>query len=117
VNEMTNKQQIKLVQELFPGYDQSLHSKCRHPNRYGIKRVDAAEEAMKARTVNKPRRAAKSDFRRKPYKHTYWLSGQQEGALHKAKTALGAKSQQAVVETALNELFERIENEKENGNV
>lgn len=47
---MTRTQkEIKAVRDAgFSGYDKSLHSKCRQPEKYGIQRVSEAEQALQA---------------------------------------------------------------------
>ena len=110
---MTDAQQIALIRKEFRGYDQSLHSKCRYPARYGIRRTEQAESIIESATPLKPIRAATRDFRRKPNKHTFWLSERQEGRLHKARIALGNGGEPATVqftvEKALELLFGRLE--------
>lgn len=61
---VTAKQCADVVREQYPGYDKHLHSKVEHPDRYGIRLVLSAEQALEdafAATTQKPR---KKDNRR-----------------------------------------------------
>ena len=52
-----DKQEILAVKKAgFAGYDKSLHSKCKKPDRYGIRRVPAAESALAAQAPKTPRK-------------------------------------------------------------
>ncbi len=43
---VTAKQCADVVREQYPGYDKHLHSKVEHPDRYGIRLVLSAEQAL-----------------------------------------------------------------------
>lgn len=110
---MNGRERIKAVRRVFPRYDQPLDSKCNHPERYGIQRTPEAEALAQGTTSPDRARAARSDFRTKPNKHTFWLGETQEGYMHMARRLCGdGKTQasvQSVVEKALELLFERME--------
>lgn len=55
----TAKQCADVVREQYPGYDKHLHSKVEHPEKYGIRLVLGAEQALEdafAATFPEPRK-------------------------------------------------------------
>ena len=51
---MTQDQiEVKAIKQICPKYDKSLHSKCKDPNKYGVKRTTQAEAAKKGCSVKK----------------------------------------------------------------
>lgn len=56
---VTAKQCADVVREQYPGYDKHLHSKVEHPDRYGIRLVLGAEQALEdafSTTLPEPRK-------------------------------------------------------------
>lgn len=56
---VTAKQCADVVREQYPGYDKHLHSKVEHPDRYGIRLVLGAEQALEdafSMTLPEPRK-------------------------------------------------------------
>lgn len=109
---MTSRERIKAVRRVFPRYDQPLDSKCNHPEKYGIQRTPEAEALVQGTTLPDRVRAARSDFRTKPNKHTFWLGETQEARMHMARRLLGGGvscvSVQAATEKAYQLLFKEL---------
>ena len=65
---MTRTQkEIKAVRDAgFSGYDKSLHSKCRQPEKYGIQRVSEAEKALQAAIAQNAPKTPRIENRSKP---------------------------------------------------
>lgn len=63
---VTAKQCADAVREQYPGYDKHLHSKVEHPEKYGIRLVLGAEQALEdAFTVTFPEPRKKDNRRLK----------------------------------------------------
>lgn len=109
---MTGRERIKAVRRVFPRYNQPLDSKCNHPEKYGIQRTPEAEALAQGEPVPDRVRAARSDFRTKPNKHTFWLGETQEAHMHMARRLLGGGtscvSVQAATEKAYQLLFKEL---------
>lgn len=109
---MTGRERIKEIRKVFPRYDQPLDSKCNHPEKYGIQRTPEAEALVQGITPPDRARAARSEFRSKPNKHTFWLGETQESRMHMARRLLGGGtscvSVQAATERAYQLLFKEL---------
>lgn len=114
---MTDKEAVALIQAEFPKYRQPEHSKCKHPDKYGIRRVDRAEEILKSGIAPDRRTSPRNAFRNKPHKHTFHLSESQEDGLHKAMRLLEINTTQELIERALEMLFASIEKGEQNENL
>jgi len=109
---VTGRERIKEIRKVFPRYDQPLDSKCNHPEKYGIQRTPEAEALVQGTTPPDRVRAARSEFRSKPNKHTFWLGETQESRMHMARRLLGGGtscvSVQAATERAYQLLFKEL---------
>lgn len=109
---MTGRERIKEIRKVFPRYDQPLDSKCNHPEKYGIQRTPEAEALVQGTTPPDRVRAARSEFRSKPNKHTFWLGETQESRMHMARRLLGGGvscvSVQAATERAYQALYKEL---------
>lgn len=110
--------EVKAVQEAgFPGYDRTLHSKCKKPEWYGIMRVPEAEAALNG--VNQPQKtvaasvAAKAAVRPREdgrkFKHRVCcrLPESEYKAVHKSFEASSDKTMQGYLRRVLKEYVEQ----------
>lgn len=109
---MNGRERIKAIRRVFPRYDQPLDSKCNHPEKYGIQRTPEAEALAQGEPPPDRARAARSDYRTKPNKHTFRLGETQEGYMHMARLLLGGGtsfvSVQAATERAYQALYKEL---------
>ena len=94
-------QMIAAVQRLYPGYEKTLHSKCRNGERYGVMLRPDAMSAIIAQFAPELRNAARRDVRTKPRRIQARLSEAVYGALQQALRARGVTVQQWIEDSAL----------------
>lgn len=99
---MTQDQiEVKAIKQICPKYDKSLHSKCKDPGKYGVKRTTQAEAAKKGCSVKK------TENRKLPYRITVRLSQGEFGQLQQKISVLGVTAQdfaRAAIRAAIKEI-------------
>ena len=92
---------IATVQRLYPGYEKTLHSKCKNGEKYGIMLRPDAMAAVVTRFAPELRNGLRSDRRSKPRRVQARLSEAVYGALQRALRAKGVTVQQWIEDSAL----------------
>ncbi len=89
---------ITFIQRLYPGYEKTLHSKCKNGEKYGIMLRPDAMDAIMVAYAPALRSGHRSDRRKKPRRR---LSDALYGALQQAIRAKGMTIQQWIEDLAL----------------
>ena len=92
---------VAVVQRLYPGYEKTLHSKCKNGEKYGIMLRPDAMAAIVTRFAPGLRNDRRSDARTKPRRIQARLSEAVYGALQRALQAKGVTVQQWIEDLAL----------------
>lgn len=92
---------VAVVQNLYPGYDRFLHSKCKNGEQYGIMLRPDATSAIITRFAPELRNSHRRDVRTKPRRIQARLSEALYGALQRRLQALGITTQQWIEDLAL----------------
>lgn len=102
---------VSVLKEKYPGFDKPLWSKCRHPERYGVRLTDAAFKHIEK---NAPEILAKKRDKRSKAKSnriTFRTSEAIFGALQREIGSGGANTMQDVIEQAVMQYLGGGENE------
>lgn len=92
---------VAVVQRLYPGYEKTLHSKCRNGEKYGIMLRPDAMDAILTRFAPELRNSRKGDRRTKARRIQARLSDAVYGALQQALRAKGVTVQRWIEDLAL----------------
>lgn len=92
---------VSTVQRLYPGYEKTLHSKCKNGEKYGIMLRPDAMAAVVTQFAPELRTTARRDVRTKPRRIQARLSEAVYGALQQALRAKGVTVQQWIEDLAL----------------
>lgn len=93
-----DQQEIQAVREAgFIGYDKRLHSKCKKPEIYGIRRTTAAQQAIAETAAKRPCK----DKRKLSERITCRMTKGERALLQQAYTASTAKTMQDYARTVL----------------
>lgn len=82
--EILDKDIVRVMKAVFPGYDQPMHSKVKQPDKYGVMRTPRAEELLNIAFPSKARTRRRRDKRKLENQHTFRLDDAEEGRLQTA---------------------------------
>jgi len=92
---------IAVIHGIYPGYEKSLHSKCKHGEQYGVMLRPDAMSAILTRFAPELRNGHRSGLRSKPRRIQARLSEAVYGALQQALRARGMTAQRWIEDLAL----------------
>lgn len=82
--QVLDKDVVRVMNKVFPGYDQPMHSKVKQPDKYGVQRIPRAEKLLRDAFPNKARKRRRSANRKQGNQHTFRLNDAEEGRLQTA---------------------------------
>ncbi len=100
---ISQRDAVNVIREQYPGMDKHLLSKVENPEKYGVRLVNGAEQALEdafATTAVKPR---KPDKRRKPKRVQCRMSERLYNRLQQALNKAGYDTMQDGLEAIINE--------------
>lgn len=100
-----DKDVVRIMHAVFPGYDQPMHSKVKQPDKYGVMRTPRAEKLLRIAFPDMPVRKPRSDKRTLGNKHTFRLNDADEGRLQTAMERYGYEHLQDFMLMALRWFF------------
>lgn len=101
-----DKDIVRVMNAVFPGYDQPMHSKVKQPDKYGVMRIPRAEKILNLAFPQEPVKRAVCENRKLGNKHTFRLDDADEGRLQTAMERIGIEHLQDFVQMALRWFFE-----------
>ena len=84
-----DKDIVRVMNAVFSGYDQPMHSKVKQPDKYGIMRIPRAEKILNLAFPKEPTRRAVRENRKLGNKHTFRLDDAEERRLQAAMERMG----------------------------
>lgn len=94
---------VVAIRDVYPGFDQSLLSKTKYPDVYGIELVSGAEDIRR-----KALGLRKKIHRRKAKTHSWRCGKELESRLQTLKKALGVLTVQELITIAIMKLMEEV---------
>lgn len=104
---ISQRDAVNVIKEQYPGMDKHLLSKVENPDKYGVRLVNGAEQALEdafATTALKPRRP---DKRRKPMRVSCRMSKTQYERLQQALNKAGYSTFQDGITAIITEWLNR----------
>lgn len=95
---LSDKQLVAAIRDLCPGYDKTLHSKVKKPEKYGIRHIKEVERLLMALSLGDAAKPRRSDNRRLQGKITYRISNDRLRLLQQALKADGFDTMQGGME-------------------
>lgn len=97
---------VAVLQEQYPGFDKPLWSKCRHPEKYGIRLTSNADKMLAEKGVKIPRKRADKRSKEKSKRITFRASEEIFEALQCKAESTAEGTMQELMERAVKAYLE-----------
>jgi len=104
-NQLQDKDVVSVVKDQFSGYDKTIHSKVKKPDKYGITLIDTAEKLIRAQFEDgmlQATEAKKKDRHRLPCSMRCRMSKRLKRRLQQRYKADGFKTDQQFLDSLIN---------------
>lgn len=97
-NEISGKDMISALRELYPKYGKATQSMVDNPEKYGVRLLPAAERHLSERFTGKHSPAKKAPNRRKPHRLVVYLPDELYSQIRELIEAEGCTTQEFLTE-------------------
>lgn len=92
---------VGVLKEKYPGFDKPMWSRCRHPDKYGVRLTVEAEKLLREKGVEIPRRRRDKRSARRSNRITFRVPDAVFSALQRTIDASSGETMQDAVEKAV----------------